>query len=409
MSPTLSLSDPKDLVSEEIRFPETGERLIDAAVRCFAAKWYGTVSVAEICREAGLSNGVFYRYFPDKEALFKIILGRVLQRVRSALPMAGSGTYQERLHHLAESMFRFSRDHADLITVFREGQYRFFEYERQLVTIYQRILNVLLERETPFSEYLYAFGGLRFSAIRWARGAAPIDLESTCRIVSEGLFPGLSFDPEKTFGGSALPLPVPLDADVHERLLQSGTRCFGEKGYFETNIHEVTSGAGLSVGSFYTHFPSKEAFYGEIVQRTGRNVRRFIAQNLAGPGSRSLNPLEYELRGLWLWIVYLAQDRQCYNLVREAEFVVPAVARDYYAAFTKGYHQRPRSLRLAQTASHVDEATAIDYLMGLAHYVGMETAFDRTPLNARTLIENIGTHLAHGVSPQTLLAPAPRR
>ena len=58
--------------------PETAERLVSAAVGLFSKKWYGTVSVAEVCREAGLSNGVFYRYFDGKEALFKVILGRVL-------------------------------------------------------------------------------------------------------------------------------------------------------------------------------------------------------------------------------------------------------------------------------------------------------------------------------------------
>ena len=39
--------------------PETEERLVAAAVGLFSRKWYGTVSVAEICRAAGLSNGVF--------------------------------------------------------------------------------------------------------------------------------------------------------------------------------------------------------------------------------------------------------------------------------------------------------------------------------------------------------------
>ena len=50
--------------------PETEERLVAAAVQLFSKKWYGTVSVAEICRQASLSNGVFYRYYGGKEALF---------------------------------------------------------------------------------------------------------------------------------------------------------------------------------------------------------------------------------------------------------------------------------------------------------------------------------------------------
>ncbi|HEX7579510.1 MAG TPA: helix-turn-helix domain-containing protein, partial [Thermoanaerobaculia bacterium] len=49
-------------VTREVRSnPENAERLLAAAVGLFAKKWYGTVSVAEICLAAGLSNGVFYR------------------------------------------------------------------------------------------------------------------------------------------------------------------------------------------------------------------------------------------------------------------------------------------------------------------------------------------------------------
>ena len=44
----------------------TREALLTAALRLFARKWFAVVSVAEICREAGVSNGLFYRYFRSK-------------------------------------------------------------------------------------------------------------------------------------------------------------------------------------------------------------------------------------------------------------------------------------------------------------------------------------------------------
>ena len=140
---------------------ETAERLVAAAVRLFSQKWYGTVSVAEICREAGLSNGIFYRYFDGKEALFKVILGRVLDQVREALERVEGATPEERVLDMAEAMFRFSEEHADLVSVFREGQYRYFDYEQRLVVLYQRSLSAALGREIGLAEYLFAFGGLR--------------------------------------------------------------------------------------------------------------------------------------------------------------------------------------------------------------------------------------------------------
>ena len=376
--------------------PQTAERLVAAAVELFAQKWYATVSVAEICREAGLSNGVFYRYFEGKEALFKLILGRVLEQIREAMEQAGGETPRERIQNYSAAMLRYTEAHADLISVFREGQYRYFDFERRLVAIYTRSLSTALGREVDLAEYLFAFGGLRFCAIRGASGASAIDLNTVTGIVTDGLFRGLSFDPAKVFSGSATPLPVPLEEGVRERLLRSGRRLFGEKGYFETNIHEVTSGAQLSVGAFYTHFGSKEAFYAELIGLVGHDVRAFIATNMAG--TTGLNALEFELRGLWLWLVYLSMDRNCYNIVREAEFVLPATVREYYGAFAAGYKKRLAPLRITRTAPQLDEATAIEFLMGLAHYFGMEAAFDTSPINARALVETLGGYLAHGLS-----------
>ena len=134
----------------------------------FANKWYGTVSVAAICREAGLSNGVFYRYFENKEALFRHILGHVLELIREAVETTAGAQPRERLSALVKAIVTFSWVHPDLVAVFREGQYRFFEYERQLVSIYERGLSAALGRETGLPEYLFALGGTRFCAIRAA-------------------------------------------------------------------------------------------------------------------------------------------------------------------------------------------------------------------------------------------------
>ena len=42
------------------------DKIIKSAIELFSKNWYETVSVAEICRHAELSNGVFYNYFNFK-------------------------------------------------------------------------------------------------------------------------------------------------------------------------------------------------------------------------------------------------------------------------------------------------------------------------------------------------------
>jgi AcrR family transcriptional regulator len=373
----------------------TQARLVAAAEGLFSQKWYGTVSAAEICRAAGLSNGAFYRYFEGKEALFKFILERVLDQVREMVRDVRGATPRERLAHFAGTILDLATDHRDLISVFREGQHRYLEFERRLVSIYMRGLGAALGREIGLGEYLFAMGGLRFCGTRRAFNDVPIHLPTAQAILADGLFRGLGYDPARVFGGSATPLPVPLQEGARERLLQSGRRLFGEKGFFETKIHEVASGAELSVGAFYTHFESKEAFYAELIRRVGHDARAFIARNLAAAGP--LNVLEYELRGLWLWLFYLSLDKYC-NLVREAEFVLPSAVGGYYRSFIAGYLRRPAELRVAAAGPGLDEATAIEYLLGLAHYVAIETSFDDSPRNARARVESIGGYLTRGLA-----------
>lgn len=369
---------------------ETEERLEEAAVALFAKKWYGTVSVAEICRAAGLSNGVFYRYYKKKETLFRGILSKVLEMIRVAIEVPQNGGPCEQLRAFVNAIIDFSWDHADLVSVFREGQYRFFEYERRLVAIYLRGLSTALAREVRLPEYLFALGGVRFCAVRRALQGVRIEVDDVHGILRAGLFRGMSFDAGRVFGGSATPLPVALEEGARDRLLRSGKRLFGEKGFFETNIHEITDGAGLSVGAFYTYFESKEAFYAQLIRQVGHEVRSFIARNLAA-SAPSLNRLERELRGLWLWLVYLSIDRNCYAIVREAEFVLPAAVKDYYGAFVEGYRKNPEG------NGDVDQGTAIEFLLGIAHYFGIEMAFDESPANARAAIEAIGGYLSRGL------------
>jgi AcrR family transcriptional regulator len=368
----------------------TEEKLLVSAVSLFSKHWYGTVSVAAICRDAGLSNGVFYRYFKNKEVLFRRILGQVLEMIREAVEHPQGSDARERLRWFVEAIVAFSAEHPDLVSVFREGQYRFFEYEHRLVEVYMRGLGAALGREAGLPEYLFALGGVRFCAVRRALQAVPIEVEDLHHIIWSGLFRGMSFDAARVFGGSAVPLPVALEEGARERLLRSGKRLFGEKGYFETNIHQVTGAAGLSVGAFYTYFVSKESFYAEVIRLVSHEVRSFIARNLSPQGAAPINRLERELRGLWLWIVYLSIDTYCYAIVREAEFVLPAAVKEYYGAFEEGYRRNPEG------NGDADQATAIEYLLGLAHYFGIEVAFDGSPGNARAAIEAIGRYLSGG-------------
>ncbi|HEX6557106.1 MAG TPA: TetR/AcrR family transcriptional regulator [Ktedonobacteraceae bacterium] len=63
------------------------EQIIDAAMRVFSQKGYTRATNKDIAHEAGITPGLIYHYFENKEALFKVIIeSRSPLKLLSSLP-----------------------------------------------------------------------------------------------------------------------------------------------------------------------------------------------------------------------------------------------------------------------------------------------------------------------------------
>ncbi len=67
---------------------QTRRRIIAAAMRCVAEKGYSQASIREIAREAQITSGSLYHYFPNKSELLKATVKEIeeiaLPRLRAA-------------------------------------------------------------------------------------------------------------------------------------------------------------------------------------------------------------------------------------------------------------------------------------------------------------------------------------
>lgn len=376
--------------------PSTRDKLITSAIDLFSSTWYAAVSVANICRQAGVSNGIFYKYFQDKEGMLKTILEMIIEEITTVLTSCGGDSLHERIEGLVNGLVGYAAKNPNLIRVYREGQYRFFEYEQRLSRAYETTLTRIFGSTVSHARYLYALGGMRFASIRSALYGVDISLPALIDIIEHGLFAGLDFDERRVFDIAIQPPPISLQESTEKRLLAAGKRLFGERGFHAVNIHDITDAAGFSVGAFYKYFVSKESYFERLIEEAGHEVRRFIASNL----SKGLNRLEQEMQGMFLFAAFLSVDKWCYKIVREGEFIAPRKARDYYEAFAAGYrktigvHLDPE--RRASIAGY--ETTAIEFLLGISHYFGIEMVFDQSHHNAKQRVKELGHCMIHGLN-----------
>jgi AcrR family transcriptional regulator len=88
------------------------EHLIAAATRAFARHGYSGATTKRLAEEAGVSEGLFYHYFPSKRRLLAVIRDRVFADVRTAIApdrrVARGGTAEQVVRGLLAS-FRTHR------------------------------------------------------------------------------------------------------------------------------------------------------------------------------------------------------------------------------------------------------------------------------------------------------------
>ena len=73
-----------------------------------------------------------------------------------------------------------------------------------------------------------------------------------------------------------------MASDRKNTLLKVGERLFSEHGYRDVSIKEITASSGLGMGSFYTYFPSKEAFYSSILDSLEERGMRDVEKRVNG-------------------------------------------------------------------------------------------------------------------------------
>ena len=236
-----------------MRRGEAKEKIISAAERLFAERWYSTVSVADICRTAGVSNGIAYHYFDNKEELLEDLMERTIRAVDTAPSLNGSEDPDKRLMNYIGDLLDLTENRKHLIRAFRQGQYRMIEYESKLHEVYSRHLEKVLGRQASRMEYIFAMSGLRFVNIRHAFDSVPADKATMFGILKRGAFPGNPARPLADFLPKRILRPSRRLWTGRARLIAAGKELIGAGILRSVSISDITgraeSRSGRSTGT----------------------------------------------------------------------------------------------------------------------------------------------------------------
>lgn len=82
---------------------ERKQEILDTAMRLFYEKGYEKTSIADIAKEIGVAQGLCYRYFPSKEALFDCAIEQYADEIVSKFTIS-KGNEKLTLKEIIETM-----------------------------------------------------------------------------------------------------------------------------------------------------------------------------------------------------------------------------------------------------------------------------------------------------------------
>lgn len=116
-------------------------------------------------------------------------------------------------------------------------------------------------------------------------------------------------------------MPKVVDHDRYrQELLMGCFDLFAEQGYGTITMRQIAKGLGVSTGTLYHYFPSKESIFMQLVQALfERDISTFFAQasdalpleeRLQAVANFALQNAQYYYQQMLLWVDFVQQSRE---------------------------------------------------------------------------------------------------
>lgn len=134
----------------QARARATWDRLLDAAAQVFATEGFAETTTDLVAREAGVSVGSLYQYFPNKESLLRELALQHLHRSTALLaPLGEFGSDRPWLQEAVEVVVREHATQPELHRVILQNLHRVPDVAARYRTVEAELVEAVATRLTP--------------------------------------------------------------------------------------------------------------------------------------------------------------------------------------------------------------------------------------------------------------------
>ncbi len=153
------------------------QQLLDAAITCFARNGFSETTIEDICREAGVSHGALYRYFPSKEDIIEASYWRDRETMTARFAAAKKKGDTRRIMEELFELYIHRRDQSDPQTQMR------LKFRVQLYAEAARNPRIREAHYKTWEDFLESFGGIVRGAQERGEISPVLDSEMVTRVL----------------------------------------------------------------------------------------------------------------------------------------------------------------------------------------------------------------------------------
>lgn len=153
------------------------------------------------------------------------------------------------------------------------------------------------------------------------------------------------------------------------KLYRAAIEAIAQYGFQEASVARITAFAGVSTGTFYNYFETREALLQEVVLSQGRELRHSIAASV----SENMEFFSREEGSFRQYFRFIKKYPFYIRLLNEAEIFLPAAYEELLNQILLGYR---RILKGASERGDIRELDGLEvdgvalFLMAARHYFG---------------------------------------